>query len=114
MQIKKTLDLPTPSNKFETGLVQSLLSFIFDLANVINGGLKFSDNFNCQIVSVTDTGLADAEFAVGHGLKRVPTGFIVINNNKAGVVYDSGTAWTTTYIYLKCSALNATIKIILI
>jgi hypothetical protein len=58
-------------------------------------------------VTVGDTGAADTEFAVDHPLGRVPAGFLVANIDAAGVVYDSGTAWTATVIYLKCSAANA-------
>ncbi|UCH51648.1 MAG: hypothetical protein JSV54_02515 [Chloroflexota bacterium] len=62
-------------------------------------------------LDVADTGNADTEFTVAHYLGRVPAGFILINTDKAACVYDSGTAWTTSAIYLKCNAANAAITI---
>jgi len=64
-----------------------------------------------HIADTANTGNADTEFAVTHYLGRVPTGFILVKSNKACNVYDSGTAWTTSAVYLKCDAANAVIKI---
>jgi hypothetical protein len=116
MQIRKRIKVPTaaPESTYDKQLEEELTSFSLELSELLNGGLKFADNFNCQIKSVTDTGNADTEFAVAHTLKRVPTGFILINSDKACAVYDSGTSWTTTNIYLKCDAANAAIKLIIL
>lgn len=64
-----------------------------------------------HIADTADTGDANTEFSVTHYLARVPTGFLLVKSNKACNVYDSGTAWTTSTIYLKCDAANAIIKI---
>lgn len=114
MQIKRGIRTLNPSNKYEDVLDQELRTYLYDLATMLNGALKFSDNMNCQVVTVSDTGAANTEFTVTHTLKTVPIGFIVINNNKAGIVYDSGTAWTTAAVYLKCNTANCTVKLILL
>lgn len=62
---------------------------------------------------VADTGNADTEFTVLHNLSRVPKGYGVTYTDAGGVVYDSGTAWTAVAIYLKCSAANAHIKVLI-
>lgn len=64
------------------------------------------DNVDGNFCSITNTGLADTEFAVTHNLNRVPIGFHVVRQNKAGSFYDSGTAWTKTQIFLKCNVAN--------
>lgn len=84
-----------------------LLKFLDDIIGRI-AAIPFNRSEN---VSVADTGNADTEFAVSHHLTRIPSGFIVAKSNKSGVVYDSGTAWTTTAIYLKCSAANAAVEL---
>ena len=112
MQIRRTIKTAKPESEFDKILEEELLSAWTELSNLLNGGIKFSDNFNGEIISVTDSGTINTEFTVSHTLKRVPTGFIVTNINKAGVTYDSGTAWTTTAIYLKCSVANATLKVL--
>lgn len=64
-----------------------------------------------ESLDVTDTGNADVEFSVAHHLGRVPSGFILTKSNAAACVYDSGTTWTTTVVYLKCNADNVAITI---
>lgn len=113
-QIKTRIQTSKPESQFDKVLEQALLNYTVALSGLLNGGLKFEDNFNCQIVDVADTGAANTLFAVAHTLKRVPIGFLVANVNKAGIIYDSGTAWTETNIYLKCSVANAAVKLIVI
>lgn len=62
-------------------------------------------------LTVADSGNANAEFSVTHHLGRTPAGFIVTKSDAACSVYDSGTTWTTTTIYLKCDAANAALTI---
>lgn len=64
-----------------------------------------------ESLNVADTGSADTEFSTTHHIGRVPAGFILTKSDKAACVYDSGTAWTTTTIYLKCNSANAAITI---
>ena len=66
-----------------------------------------SENISGEFQVVSDTGAADTEFTVAHSLGAAPVGFLVTNIDAGGVVYDSGTAWTSSNIYLKCSAANA-------
>lgn len=64
-----------------------------------------------ESLSVLNTGGADTEFSVTIHADKVPSGFILTKSDRACVVYDSGTAWTTTAIYLKCNVANAAITI---
>ncbi|UCD07833.1 MAG: hypothetical protein JSW41_02610, partial [Candidatus Aenigmatarchaeota archaeon] len=70
-------------------------------------------NFDAMYVQMSDTGAANTEFSVTHQLDRVPVGYIVTYINKAGVIYDSGTAWTATTMYLKCSVANTTVTLLI-
>lgn len=115
MQIPSNLNLllPDTRNRYESNLDFELRKWIRKVAELLNGGIKFDDNFNAEIASVADTGVADTEFSYTHSLKRVPAGFIVINISKGGVVYDSGTAWTATTIYLKCTQASTVVKLLI-
>lgn len=113
MQIRK-IKTVTPENDFEKALEEELLSFSSLLQSMLNKGLKVADNLYAQIATVSNTGNADTEFTASHDLKGVPIGFIVINIDKAGVVYDSGTDWTSTAIYLKCNVANCNVKLIIL
>jgi len=61
-------------------------------------------NFAAQYLVFTSNGSADTEDTVPHNLTYIPNGYIVVNQDKAAILYDSGTAFTTTNIYLKSSA----------
>ncbi len=83
-----------------------------DLANLFlwsNGRVRFGsgvdgergENMAGEFQVYTSNGSADTEDTVAHGLGAVPIGYIVIKQDKGSIVYDSGTAWTSTNIYLK-------------
>ncbi len=114
MQIRTRIKTakPDPKNEFEKSLEQELLNFSLELAQILNKGLKFSDNFNAETLTIADSGAADSQNTVAHTLKRAPSGYLVLKINKAGAVYDSGTTWTDTNIYLKCSVANCAITLL--
>ena len=64
--------------------------------------------------NLTTPGTANTPFTVSHDLGYVPTRFHVVYNDSAGVVYDSGVAWTASAISLKCSAASATIRVFIV
>jgi len=82
----------------------------FGTATDGNGGENVAGEF--QVVA--DTGTINTEFSVTHTIGVVPTGFLVININKGGVIYTSGTSWTSTTIYLKCSTSNTNVSLFLL
>lgn len=112
MQIRKRLKTTKPESEFDKTLETELLSAWNELSRLLNGGIKFVDNHNAETVVVADTGAVNTEFTVAHTLKRVPVGFLVVKRTGTGVVYESGTAWTTTAIYLKCTTANNAISVL--
>jgi hypothetical protein len=68
---------------------------------------------NSEELEVSDTGAQNTEFSIRHHLNRVPQGFIALNIDKPGIIYKGDTAWTETYIYLKCSVANAKVKLLI-
>ena len=71
------------------------------------------ENISGSFQVVTSAG-ADTEFVVAHELGATPTGFLVVRTNKGGVVYDSGTAWNDTNIYLKCTTASTTLTLFIL
>ena len=71
-------------------------------------------NIEGEYQIVTDTGLIDTEFTVAHTLGIAPTTFLQMSINKGGVCYKSGTAWTSTNAYFKCTVANANVTLFLI
>ncbi len=68
-------------------------------------------NFDGQWIEFTSNGVPDAENTVAHDLNRVPTGYIPAQRNKAGVLYNGSTAWTSSNIYLKCNIATVIFRI---
>jgi hypothetical protein len=60
-------------------------------------------NLCSKYVVFTSNGVANTEDVVTHKLGRIPVGYIVVKQDKAGIVYDSTTTWTTSTIALKSS-----------
>lgn len=111
-QLRRRIKTADPGTPFEKNLESELLSAWAELAGLLNKGLRFEDNFDAYIATVADSGTANTSFTVAHTLKRVPTGFVVLNADRATQTYDAGTAWTATGIYLKTSAANCVLKIL--
>jgi hypothetical protein len=81
--------------------------------NISYGGMTQSglqpDNIDGVYGTIADSGTVDTLFTVNHTLNRIPIGFHVINQNKAGSFYGtptSFTTWSSTQIFLKCNAAN--------
>lgn len=72
------------------------------------------ENISGTFQVYTSNAVADTEDTIAHGLGVAPIGFLVINIDKGGVVYDGGTAWDSTNIYLKCSTAATTITLFLL
>lgn len=68
-----------------------------------NSTINKGENILGQFVTYTSNSSANTEDGVPHNLGSVPVGYIVVRINKGGVVYDSGTTWTSSKIFLKCS-----------
>lgn len=101
--------LQTQLNKMFT-CVQGRVSFGTGVDGV--DGMNIEGQWQTYTSSVTP----DFEDTIGHTIGSVPLGYIVISQDKAGSAYKSstGTAWTSTNIYLKCSVASVTFLLFLL
>lgn len=99
--------------KYDEDIANTLQKLSGDLSNIFRNGVSITDNVDAQTISYTSNAIADTEDTVAHTLKREPTGFIVVDTDKAGIVYRGGTAFTTTDIYLKCSTASTALKVLI-
>lgn len=79
-----------------------------------NGSLSPCENISGQFYIYTTNAAPDTTDTIFHTLGATPQGYIVIRNNKSGVIYDAGTTWTPNQIYLKCSAASMLVTLFLI
>jgi hypothetical protein len=92
--------------------------FLLDTAKQINGGLQRGTKVDVTInpsgigpvnergqwAKVTTPVAANTEFAVTHNLDYVPVGYNIERISAAASIYDGATPWTSTQIFLKCTA----------
>ena len=75
------------------------------------------ENLSGEFHQFTTSATPDAENTIGHGIGAVPIGYIILGQDKAGSLYQlaaTGTAWTSTNIYLKCSVASVTFLVFLL
>lgn len=87
--------------------VHTILNGNVSLGSIDSTGTESPGNIDNKHVLVNVTVAANTEFAVTHNLNRVPTGFLIVRTGMSGLSFvDSGTAWTTTQIFLKSNQAN--------
>lgn len=65
-------------------------------------------------VSGTSPGTANTEFSITHNLGRIPQGYFVGGVNPPGILYQlaaTGTAWTTTQIFVKATIVSMSFEV---
>lgn len=75
------------------------------------------ENISGEFQQFTTSDTPDAENTIAHGLGAVPIGYIIIGQDKAGSLYQlstTGTVWTSSNLYLKCSVASVTYKVFLL
>jgi hypothetical protein len=76
-----------------------------DVESQINGNLDFTSNIRCKIIDYTFVS-PNTEYGIAHNLRKVPTGYILVNTDLATVLYNGGSTNTDSLIYLKCSVVT--------
>lgn len=102
----------TGIRKFDRDLLKILADLMTNLSNLFDRGLSFSENMDNEELSVVTHATPDTEIAYTHTLGRIPSGFFVVNADKAGVIYAGTTAWTNTQIYLRSNVATVTARVI--
>lgn len=93
-------------------LLQVLSEWESLIKAILDHGISFDDNLDCVFVDFTFGATPDTEEVVAHGLGKEPTGYIVIQKDRAVDVYDGGTAHTLTDLNLKATVADAVVKLL--
>lgn len=101
-----------PVRLFELDLVKTLDNLINNLSAIFDRGVNIDDNIDAKRITITTSATPDLEVAYSHELKRVPIGYIVIERDKAGVIYDGTSSWTDTTIYLRSNVASVAATIL--
>ena len=109
--------------KLTNASILSVNAFLEDMAKRVSGHLSIGDgtiysrsgNLDGQWVELTTPTTPDTEITVYHSLGRVPIGYLVLAQNKAGSLYTSQYAsWSTSATAFKCNVATVLFTIILI
>jgi choice-of-anchor A domain-containing protein len=103
------------------------LTRTYNIAKAVNGGIDFGDstqtnagpgtaysgNMNGQWANVTAPGAANTQFSIAHNLNRIPSFYFYIADRSCNLYQlpNTGTAWTTTNIFLKCDVASAVLRV---
>lgn len=68
-------------------------------------------NIQGKMIEIADSGLANASIAVTHNLGYVPKFYDVKYMSQATQVFDFGTPWTKTKIFIASSTANTKLRI---
>ncbi len=101
-----------PENAFEKDLEKGLDKIFSEILDALNGGLGFSDNFSCFVTTITTDATPGNTTSISHGLKRVPIGCLVIEQNKAGSVFLSSKSATNYIVKSDVASVTATVVIL--
>ena len=113
---------PEEIGKLNSTRLDSIDSDLKNLFLAVQGRIRFGtgtdgergENIHGRFQTLTTSATPDAENTLAHGLGSVPIGYIIINQDKAGSLYDSGTSWTSTSIFLKCNIASVTFNIFIL
>ena len=94
------------------GYDKDLFTDISNIFLMFQGRIALENMAGKSITFTTST--ANTEVVVPHTLATIPTGRIVIAQDKAGSLYSSTTAWTKTNIYVKSDGTSVTFTIFLL
>lgn len=106
------------------GQIPELQKNLDNLFRALNGRIRFGrgtdgdrgENIQGEFQQFT-TSTADTEVTLAHTIGAIPKGYIVLWQDKAGSLYQgpsTGTAWTSSNVYLKSSGTSVTYLIFLI
>ncbi len=112
----------------ETGFLERLRTF--RISQAVNGGIDegvstqtaqgpgtaYTGNVNGQWANVQAPGTPNTEFAISHFLNRIPSHYRFISDVAAKLYQlpNTGTAWTTTNIYVKCDTASANLRVLIL
>lgn len=102
-----------PKDEHVKTLEISLDKIFTVIRQILNNGLRFSENFDSAITTLTTSATPGTETAIAHGLKRIPTGCIVLEQTKAGHLYRGASGKDATNYYVASDVASLTVRVII-
>ena len=112
-------------DKFDNSDIINYDTDFTNVVNCLNGRVRFGpgvsgnngENMAGQFLTITTNATPDVESTFSHTLGSIPVGYLILGQNKSGILYqlsNTGTAWTNSSISLKCSVASVNFKLFLL
>lgn len=90
-----------------------------NLTYILSGNLGFGDGVDVDNIrgmwhTYTTNSTPDTEDAIAHNLGVVPVGVLEMKKPASGYLYRGSSAWTTTNIYMKCTAASQSVTLFIL
>lgn len=102
-----------PQDPFSKDLDKGLDDFLGQVRDLLNGGIKFADNFSATIATFTTDATPGVETAIAHTLKRTPTGFLVLAKDKAAHLFDGASGKDASNYYVRSDVASVTATVLI-
>ena len=108
-----------PTKKSLETFMQMIKGIYQDFSRAFNGNIGFGDGTNLDNISgswinVTAPAVANTDFTVNHNLGRIPSGYWVMQKDRACDVYTGSIAATVTQLTLRSTVASAVIRLFII
>lgn len=92
--------------------------FMDDLQKLFNKNISFGvgidtkdQNIQGKMVEIADSGLANSSVTINHNLGYIPKFYDIKYLSLASTIFDFGTAWTKTKIFLASSTAHVKFRV---
>ena len=103
------LDRQNAFDKVKTldDLISAMQIFATNVGEIVNSGIRFNQNFRCQIIEVDFTD-ANTDTTFSHSLNSVPTGYLALTKSAAMIIYNGSSTnfFAKTTCTLRSSAIG--------
>lgn len=103
-----------PENAFEKDLEIALDAIFSAIKEILNGGIRITDNLNSRISTITTSATPGTETAIAHGLKRIPAGAIILERDKAGHVFLGSSGKDSENYYVQSDVASVTVSLLIL
>lgn len=110
---KFTVGETPPKDEFDQTLEISLDKIFSAIRGILNNGIRFNENFDAAITTLTTNATPGVETAIAHGLKRIPLGCLVLEKTKAGHLYRGPSGKDSTNYYVASDVASLTVRVMI-
>lgn len=90
----------------EPGIADKINTYLDEIREAVMSRIDYQQSFVVRSAKV-----AGDEFKLLHNLGYIPNNFVIVSKSGAGEFYPSGSAWTTTAAYFRCTTSGLIAKV---